>query len=378
MNIGVYVHLPFCKSRCSYCDFYSQTDLSLEDDCLTAINRELAYLGERYARIWTETLYLGGGTPSLLKTENLFWLVYNIFQTFPSSKMRCAPEITIELNPDDVTDSKLEAYRNIGINRISLGLQTFSDKLLRLINRRHNSNDSWRALEKIRQAGFDNLSIDLIFAIPGQSLENIKKDLEQVLMFSPEHISIYCLTFEPGTRFFKLLSEGKLKPQDDQSQAIAYRFISDYLQKQNYQHYEISNFCLRGKECRHNLNYWHCGNYIGLGAAAHSHIGDTRWSNCNDLHEYIRRLSGIKSAIAFEEKLDQKMMAEELVLMSLRLREGLNLKLYKKISGKNMLQKKSAMVNQLIENGLIELAGDQLRLTAEGFLLADQIILELS
>ena len=378
MNIGVYVHLPFCKSRCSYCDFYSQTDLSQEDDCLAAINRELAYLGERYGRLWTETLYLGGGTPSLLKTENLFWLIYNIFQTFPSSKIRSAPEITIELNPDDVTDIKLEAYRNMGINRISLGLQTFNDRLLRLINRRHNSNDSRRAMEKVRQAGFDNLSVDLIFAIPGQSLEDIENDLAQVLRFSPEHISIYCLTFEPETRFDQLRREGRLEPQDEKKQAVAYRFIRGFLQGRGYRHYEISNFCLPGRTCRHNLNYWHCGNYIGLGPAAHSHIDDQRWSNSYDLPEYIRRLSSDNSAVEFEEKLDRKMQAEELVLMSLRLREGLNLKLYKKISGQDILLKRDALINNLIENRLIELAGDQLRLTAEGFLIADQIILELA
>jgi oxygen-independent coproporphyrinogen-3 oxidase len=377
MNIGVYVHLPFCKSRCSYCDFCSQTNLGLEDRCLAAIINEIERIKLMHSPLWTETLYIGGGTPSLIKTENLFWLIYNIFQAFPPSRLRKPPEITIELNPDDVTSGKLNAYKQMGVNRISLGVQTFHDNMLRLLGRRHSAKENLEALEKIREHGFDNLSVDLIIAVPDQTSQQLKADILEAKKFDPEHFSVYCLSYEDGTRLHKLKSVGKINALDEDSQASLYTDANNYLNELEYHQYEISSYCKMSYECCHNLNYWRCGHYVGLGPAAHSHIGDLRWSNLRDVYAYLQAMESGYSPIEMIEELNRGMKAEELLMLALRTRTGLDLKRYQKLTGNDLLKKFPTLIDSFKKDELIEINGNQLKLTFKGFLLADQIILSL-
>lgn len=316
--IGVYIHIPFCKSRCKYCDFYSTTLLDQREQYVEALLREITSLsslrdtlspkGEREIG----TIYFGGGTPSLLEVEQIERILSPLI---PPS--REGVEITLEANPGDLTLEKLQALRAIGINRLSIGIQSFQDELLRTIGRRHTATEAIEAVLMARQAGFDNLSIDLMYGLPGQTEALWHADIEQALALQPEHISCYCLSYEEGTVLTRMLERGEIEETDEDTANRMYDYLCEQLKAHGYEHYEVSNFALPGRRSRHNSNYWNNTPYIGLGAGAHSYDGTRRYWNTGDI-------TGWKQEY---EVLTDEDRHTEAIMLGLRTAEGIGKKL---------------------------------------------------
>jgi oxygen-independent coproporphyrinogen-3 oxidase len=371
MELGIYIHLPICISRCNYCDFYSQTDLSVEDSLAVGIQKELGMAAAKTGNPSAGTVYIGGGTPTCLKTSNLEKILSTLRICFGQADD--IGEITIEANPDDISPEKLARYSEIGVSRISLGAQSFLDHELRFLNRRHTSSHNRQAIERITVAGFENYSLDLIFALPDQTPHDFLNSLEQALQYGPKHISLYCLTYERGTKLYKMMVCGEIKPLKDDIQVNIFKTAIERLSTAGYNRYELSNFALPGYECRHNLNYWKMGNYLGFGPSAHSSLDSRRWSNYADLEKYLFLIQKGTFPIEFEEDIDSNRRNEEFIMLSLRLKEGIDLERYQKISGKDLLQTHAQKIESLIESGLAEIRGKFLRLTLKGIFVADEI-----
>jgi oxygen-independent coproporphyrinogen-3 oxidase len=376
MYSGIYIHLPICKSRCIYCDFYSQTNPDLEGRIVAGILIEIELTARNYRDFRARTLYLGGGTPSCFADENIGKLLRAVTSSF-TSPVEILKEITIETNPDDVDLNKLNNYKEFGINRISLGVQSFDDKVLEFLKRRHNAEQSLSSIKLIKKSGFTNFSIDLIFAIPGQTIPQFKESLEIAIELKPPHISLYCLTYEPGTELHRMLDSGVISPLNDDTQAAMFREAIVMLKNSGYRQYELSNFALPGYECRHNLIYWKMGDYLGLGPSAHSLHQGTRWANYSDLKKYADYLKTEKLPRCWEERLSSERQAEEYLMLTLRLDEGIDLDEYQKISGVDLMNRKKSVIDGLLENRLAEISGKRLRLTINGILVVDEIIAQL-
>ncbi|MBD3218059.1 MAG: radical SAM family heme chaperone HemW [candidate division Zixibacteria bacterium] len=376
MYSGIYIHLPICKSRCIYCDFYSQTNPDLEGRIVESLLREIELTARKYSDFRAHTLYLGGGTPSFFADENIGKLLRAIISSFtsPADDLK---EITIEMNPDDVDLDKLNNYKDFGINRISLGVQSFDDKVLQFLKRRHNANQSLNSIELIKESGFTNFSIDLIFAIPNQTITQLRESLESAIELKPSHISLYCLTYEPLTELHNMLNSGVIAALSDDTQAEMFREAIVMIKNAGYRQYELSNFARPGYECRHNLVYWKMGDYLGFGPSAHSLYKRTRWANYPDLKKYADYLNTERLPRNSEERLSPERKAEEYMMLSLRLDEGIELDEYRKISGVDLMNMKKPIVNGLIKSGLAEISGKRLRLTLDGAMVADEIIAQL-
>ena len=312
---GLYIHIPFCKSRCVYCGFYSTTGLELRERYVDALCREMEIRGERND---IETIYLGGGTPSQLSIEQLQRLFIYI------NKVKEDAEITIEMNPDDVTAEFAAELQQLGVNRVSMGAQTFNDERLRFLHRRHNAKQVHQAVETLRQAGFKNISIDLMYGFPEETLDDWKADIEEALSLDVEHISSYCLMYEEGTPLYQLLEQGKVSEVDEELERQMYYTLKDRLEAAGYEHYEISNFARPGFRSRHNSSYWQGIPYIGIGAAAHSYDINTRSWNIADIRQYI---TGIEQGqrLYESETLDEVTRYNDAVTVALRTCEGLDL-----------------------------------------------------
>ena len=276
---GIYVHIPFCKKRCLYCDFFSTTLLERRKAYVDALLREIAARKEEAGAI--RTIYLGGGTPSTLDAED----IQRILRAIGTEQ---ATEITMELNPGDATETYLKQIRAAGINRLSIGIQSFQDELLTLIGRRHTAAQALTAVSMAQQAGFDNLSIDLMYALPTQTMEQWKADIETALRLNVQHISSYGLMYEEGTALTRQMESGQLQAIDEDTENAMYDYLCERLQETGFVHYEVSNFALPGYEAQHNSNYWNGTPYVGIGAGAHSYIGVERSWNPDDLETYIR------------------------------------------------------------------------------------------
>ncbi len=282
---GVYLHIPFCKSRCKYCDFFSTTQLERREEYVQALLKEIARRVPEYEEI--TTIYFGGGTPSLMETEQITRLLNALL-----AKSSVAPvEITLEANPGDLAPDKLSAMRQIGINRLSIGVQSFNDTELQLIGRRHNAEQAKQAVCDAQQAGFDNISIDLMYALPGQTVESWTQSIDEALRLNCQHISCYCLSYEDGTPLTNLLEQGRIAQTDDETANAMYDQLCDKLTANGFIHYEVSNFALPNRHSKHNSSYWNNTPYIGLGAGAHSYDGQVRRWNIADLTAYIKQLS---------------------------------------------------------------------------------------
>ena len=338
---GLYLHIPFCKSRCIYCGFYSTTLSSTwQNRYVEALCREMEMRAEksgergetsdergerrdeRGERI--ETIYLGGGTPSLLTADNLQRLFDAIRLHYEVSALQ---EVTIECNPDDVTASFAEVLPQLGINRTSLGIQTFSDERLRFLHRRHTAQQAVEAIHRLRQAGIANVSIDLMFGFPGQTLDQWLADIRQAVALQPQHISAYSLMIEEGTPLYKWIMENgewKMENGSDELSRQMYEALIDGLAAAGYEHYEISNWCLPGFRSRHNSSYWNQTPYIGIGAAAHSYDGHTRSWNVSDLQQYVESIEQGKRPFT-AEVIDEDTRYNDLITTALRTRDGINL-----------------------------------------------------
>ena len=312
-RIGVYVHIPFCKSRCIYCDFFSTTQLDKREEYVQAVIKEAQQRITHPANI--HTVYFGGGTPSMLSVEQIQRILTAIHPTN-------AVEITLEANPGDLTKEKLQELRAIGINRLSIGIQSFRDEGLRFIGRRHSADQARKVVCWAQEAGFDNISIDLMYALPGQTMEDWQYNINEALKLNVQHISCYCLTFETQSSLFRLLEEGKITPADEDTENAMYDTLCEMLVARGFEHYEVSNFSLPNYHSQHNSSYWNDIPYIGLGAGAHSYDGTKRRWNIADLSEYI---SGITHGKQYweEELLSPEQKEMEHIMLGLRTSNGI-------------------------------------------------------
>ncbi len=354
MPKSAYIHIPFCKSKCKYCSFVSFCKLEFIESYISALKKEILgnYKGEKL-----KTLYFGGGTPSLIKAE----LAEEILDLF---NLDSDCEITLELNPDDASFDYLKALKDIGINRISIGSQTFDDNILELIGRRHNSGNILKAVDLVKQAGVSNISLDLIYGLPTQTLESIKADLVQFLSLNIQHISTYGLKIEPESFW------GKNPPRvpDDDIQADMYEMINKTLEDNAFFRYEISNFAKKGYESRHNLAYWNNDEYYGFGAAAHGYINGIRFSNLCAIEEYIQTplIKAYLHELTAQEKL------EEEIFLGFRKREGINVSLINYKYGINFQNKYKEILNKYSD--YIEKTPEGYALNLKGLLISNVIL----
>ena len=365
---GLYIHTPFCKTKCPYCDFYSIIDHTAMDRFVGTLKQEAVLYKKTFRRF--DSLYFGGGTPSLIEEKGLAEIFTALRTQFTFSP---DTEITIEMNPDDVTAEKLESYRKLGVNRISLGVQSLNDKELAFLKRRHTAEGAKKALDLIKEHGFKNIGIDLMNGLPGQTEKHWMSMLEEALSFGPAHISCYQLTIGSKTVFGKMLQEGKLKMPSEQKQRKIFLSTSRFLQERGFIHYEVSNFA-RGKKyrSRHNLKYWRHIPYLGLGPAAHSFHNDRRWWNVRSVEQYCAALNKNDKPIEGDEKLSPEQLELERLFLGFRNLEGINTK--------DTLGKPSyeAALKRLITLKYVEVCSGKIIPTVKGYLIADRLPLMLS
>lgn len=369
---GIYIHIPFCKSRCIYCGFYSTTLLDLRKKYINAVCREME-LRKNYIREPFSTIYLGGGTPSLLdeaELTKLFLYINNVYDVDRNA------EITMECNPDDITPEFTNMLSRLPINRVSMGAQTFADSRLRLLHRRHNSDEVKHAVKLLREAGIKNISIDLMFGFPDESLSQWKEDISAALALNVEHISAYSLMYEEDTPLWKMLDTGKVKEIDEELSLTMFKELVCQLTDAGYEHYEISNFARPGYRSRHNSSYWHQVPYIGLGAAAHSFDLNSRQWNVADLKLYIEEINN--GIIPMErEELDNDTTFNDIITTTLRTSDGINLNGLETRLGKRYRNTLISAAGKHLEQGLLEIRHDRLRLTSEGIFISDMVMSDL-
>ena len=303
-ELGIYIHIPYCKRKCSYCDFISYTDTKLEDEYINSIIKELKkYSLEEYD---ITTIYIGGGTPSYIKSENIVKILNTIKEELKNTQNPTSfedIEITIEVNPGTTNKEKMNDYRKCGINRISIGLQTTNDVLLKKIGRIHNYNDFLETYKNAQNAGIDNINVDLMLGLPEQKIQDLKDSLEKVINLNPNHISVYSLILEEGTPLEKMVKENKLLLPDEEVERQMYWYVKNTLELHGYNHYEISNFSKKGKESKHNLNCWKQKEYIGIGVAAHSYLNKIRYSNTIKIEKYIENIKKLEEVTNINEEI---------------------------------------------------------------------------
>jgi len=370
---GIYIHIPFCKQACYYCDFHFSTNQAQREELINLISSELVLQKDYLQGERIETIYFGGGTPSLLSRKELDLIVNSIYKHYSVTPL---PEITLEANPDDLSKEKIITLKDSGINRISLGIQSFDDRVLKFLNRAHSGNDALICVDLLRDQGIDNLSIDLIHSIPGQDEHQLIQNLEKVIALAPQHISVYSLTIEEKTVFGKWAARGQLKSVDENYSAAQFEMVMDTLTGSGFHHYEISNFCLPGFASRHNSSYWQQKKYLGVGPSAHSFDGDSRQFNVSNNHLYMKSLH--ESKIPFEKEiLTRENKINEYIFTALRTSHGCDL-LYLKSHYDYDLKKINAEYTQsLIGEGYVAFYDETLILTRKGKLLADKISADL-
>ncbi len=371
IQAGLYVHIPFCKAKCPYCDFYSISNaLDKSVPYLEALKTEVTLWARLLKNYRFVTFYVGGGTPSLLSPkfyEELLDHLYQILSFEPH-------ELTIEANPESLSLRRLKEFRSLGINRLSIGAQSFLDKGLKALGRRHTVADIQKAVALARKAGFENLSLDIIFAWPGQKLKDLEKEISLAISLSPEHISCYELTIEKNTLFGKLYKEGKLNLPDENTILAMYHLIEEYLSSNGYEHYEISNYAKPGWHCKHNLFYWEAKPYLGIGPSGASYIENVRYKNLESLDVYIKALQSKNFPPREEEKLSKEERFREAVILGLRILQGISRKKLYKSFGFDIKRYYGETLENLVEKGFLEWAGDLLRFTKSGMLLANQVL----
>lgn len=366
---GIYLHIPFCRQACYYCDFHFSVDQEKKQQIVEAMARELdmqqAYLGHEEIA----TVYFGGGTPSLLNEQEFDTIFQTIRKNF---RLADDAEITVEANPDDLTPHKLQVLKNAGVNRLSIGIQSFDDTVLQFLNRAHNAHAATAAVEEARNAGIHNISIDLIYAIPGQDQAAWLRNIEQAVRLNPGHISSYSLTIEQKTVFGRWAEKGKLKPVDEELAATQLELLVSTLGKSGYEQYEVSNFARAGCQSRHNSSYWKQHKYLGIGPSAHSYNGTSRQYNISNNHLYLNALNEHTIPCTYEV-LSPEDQINDYLLTTLRTSWGADLTKLKTALGYDLLNLHATYVQTLLDNGLAIIQNDHLILTRTGKLLADKI-----
>ncbi len=371
---GIYIHIPFCKQRCSYCAFYSTTLYNIREKYVDALCKELIMRKEYANRETIETIYLGGGTPSTLTMEQLQRICDTIYSTYTVSP---TPEVTIECNPDDLTPEYLAQLKQLPFNRISMGVQSFNDTQLKRLGRRHNADKARQAVRNAREAGYDNISIDLIFALPGSTIAEWEHDLDSAIALHPDHLSAYNLTYEEGTPMQRALERGEFTELSEEENIEQFQMLIKKLKLAGYRHYEISNFAQPGRESRHNSSYWNDTPYIGCGAAAHSYNGTSRQWNIADIGQYIKGIENGEPNFELEQ-LTEEERYNDTILTRLRTSRGIPLEWMKSKFSSILNQHMMNCAQKLIENGNLQLTDDgHISLTEKGIFISDAIIREL-
>lgn len=372
MLAGIYLHIPFCLSRCSYCDFaVSIYQSNLAEKYVDALCLEISNFKAEIEHFHVDTIYFGGGTPSLLspkQTEKILRAVYDRFSVQSNA------EITMEMNPGTLTPELARAFRSLGVNRASYGAQTFDDNELKRLGRRHTAEDVRKTIDLLREADFSNVSFDLIAGLPGQTLQDWERNLNEALKLKPEHLSLYLLEIHEGTPLSKHISEGKQPAPDEDLAGEMYLSLLRKIAESDYEQYEISNFCLLDFESRHNSKYWTFDAVYGFGCSAHSFDGERkRWANARDTRSYIELIEKTGGAIVEETILDEKERRAEYAFLGLRLMRGVCLSEFEEKFGVRLLDEYGAALEESFEAGLIEVAENRLRLTEKGALFSNMV-----
>ncbi len=364
---GIYIHIPFCKKKCKYCNFFSSEDSSQEQKYLSALKKEAALFGKKYKKKTTvDTIFIGGGTPSLVNAEYYAELYEVIKDNFELAENL---EFTMESNPTSVDLEYLKKLRAIGINRISIGVQSLIDEELKLLGRIHDSKQALKAIDDIIEAGFENINCDVIFSIPNQTPENISYTLEELTKRGVHHISLYSLIYEEGTQITKEVDTGKYKPVNEQNDQQLYKTTYSLLKEKGFNHYEVSNYAKPGYECRHNLTYWEGRDYYGFGTAAHAFLQGVRCWNVEDIAKYIDLLDKDELPIDNMEKLTEENKLSEKLFLGLRAR-GLDLETIRDGQDNKYLED---FIERLIKEKKAVIENGKLRLTDDGLFLSDEI-----
>tara|TARA_R110002124_G_scaffold123906_1_gene282812 strand:+ start:2549 stop:3688 length:1140 start_codon:yes stop_codon:yes gene_type:complete len=373
---GIYLHIPFCKQACSYCDFYFVTKTDQQAVFVDALVKEIKdKKASSYSSETVETIYFGGGTPSLLSVAQIERILAAIRKTFQLD----LKEVTIELNPDDVTREYLAGLKSLGVHRVSMGVQTFDEELLRFMNRTHTAEEALKCLENLRDSEINVFTADLIYGNPGQTVEMLAKDLETLLQFNPPHVSAYSLTIEPKTRLGKQVELGRLLPAEDDLVERHFELVEEKLSTRKINRYEVSNFAKSGSEAVHNSNYWEHKNYVGFGPGAHSfwwkdgEENAMRWENERDLYSYIKQKQSAQHAL---EYLDLHALAEERLMLALRTRKGISMQELENKYGYSFSAKQQMYLQGKVEENKLIL-DHSLRLTPTGLKIADALTLDL-
>jgi len=372
-NPGLYLHIPFCDTKCGYCDFYSITNNTFRAEFLPALVKEISqYAKHPFQSSAYDTIYLGGGTPSLLATAELDQLFDTIYRHFSISE-NC--EITIEVNPGTIDEEKLNYYKSIGINRLSIGIQSFSNDELKLLGRIHNSKQAIETYKKARRAGIDNISIDLIYALPDQSLSTWLSTLNKGLDLAPDHISAYNLTYEEGTPFYRQLTKGRLSKQTEEREEQFYNHTIERMQESGFFHYEISSYARsESRFSRHNYKYWTHTNYLSFGPSAHSYWNGQRWRNIRSISKYIHGINSGMDIIDFRESIEEDTMIFEKIMLGLRTADGIDLDKFSKSFTLSFMDLHKNLNTNLIENGFAVVENGYFKLTHKGMLVCDEIL----
>jgi len=370
---GIYIHIPFCKKRCHYCDFHKSLNLKDKDRMIKALVKEMELENGFLESEQVETIYFGGGTPSVLDYDEIMIIFEGLYKNFKISK---DTEITFEANPDDLTKQYLMELVKTGINRLSIGLQSFSDQELKLLNRRHQSKTGINAVYDSKNAGFENISVDLMYGIPGMNIETWENNLDIAFQMEIKHISAYNLTIEPNTVFSRYIREGRIKMPEEDTVIEQLRVLIKKAGENKFIHYEISNFCQDGFFSKHNTNYWKQVKYLGLGPSAHSYNKEIRRWNVADNKKYMDSIG--KNKTPFEkEYLDSRKKYNEYILTSLRTMWGIDLKFLEESYSKEAMDYCLGLSKRFIDYGMVEKKKDNLILTDQGKLIADNITSEL-
>lgn len=366
-EIGIYIHIPFCIKKCEYCDFVSYCNKEkYVPQYINALKKEIKNNINKEYKI--TTIYIGGGTPSSIEENYIADIIETIKLNMNDENLKEFKnvEVTIEVNPGTVTEKKLETYKEIGINRLSIGLQETHDELLKSIGRIHTYEEFLKTYNLARKIGFNNINVDLMIALPNQTIQDIKENLEKIIKLNPEHISVYSLILEEGTPFYNKYNENKIRLPDEELERNMYWYVKNTLENNGYIHYEISNFSKKGFESKHNMNCWNQEEYLGFGVAAHSYNNKIRYSNTNSIEEYIKESNKI-----IHEKQTLEDMQKEYMLLGLRKIEGINIQKFKNKFAQNPIFIFREQLSKLVDEELIIVDGNEIKLTNKGLDLAN-------
>ena len=364
MKLGIYIHIPFCKQKCYYCDFPSYAGKeACQDAYLDALLFEIRKEGRAYQDRIVDTVFFGGGTPSVLPKEALPRIIAALRESFTLAD---DAEVSAEANPGTVDKEKLTAWREAGIDRISFGVQSFHDSLLRNIGRIHTAEQATDAIKLAREAGFDNINLDLIYGLPSQTVAMLEDDVKRAVSLGIEHISVYGLIVEEDTVLEAMVDEGKVTLPSDEDEEAMYDHVTTHLEDIGYHRYEISNYARDGKVCRHNLKYWQFAEYLGLGSAAHSFVAGKRFANERSIDDYIRRMTEEGTARLDDEAETIEELRGEYVFLALRTTEGIDTEDFQKTFGMDFFVQYGDIINRMMTQGLLMRDGRYVRLTKLG------------